>query len=79
MPGGGKMYFRAAACTGALYHIELYLVCGQMQDLAAGVYHFGAHDFSLRQLRAGDYRQVLGEASKGDTAMAQAPAILVCS
>jgi hypothetical protein len=23
---GGQMYFRAAACTGALYHIELYLV-----------------------------------------------------
>ena len=79
VPNGGKMYFRAAACTGALYHIELYLVCGQIQDLAAGIYHFGAHDFSLRQLRAGDYRQVLVEASGGDTAMAQAPAILVCS
>ena len=24
---GGEMYFRAAACTGALYHIDLYLVC----------------------------------------------------
>ena len=22
------MLFRAAACTGALYHIEPYLVCG---------------------------------------------------
>ncbi|HZA23119.1 MAG TPA: dehydrogenase, partial [Dehalococcoidia bacterium] len=49
---GGQMYFRAAACTGALYHIELYLVCGDLPDLPAGVYHFGPHDFSLRQLRA---------------------------
>jgi hypothetical protein len=24
---GGEIYFRAAACTGALYEIELYLVC----------------------------------------------------
>ena len=32
---GGQMYFRAAACTGALYHIELYLVCGGVPDLPA--------------------------------------------
>ena len=25
---GGEIYFRAAACTGALYEIELYLACG---------------------------------------------------
>ena len=25
---GGEIYFRAAACTGALYEVELYLVCG---------------------------------------------------
>ena len=79
LPGGGKMYFRAAACTGALYHIELYLVCGQMAGLEAGVYHYGAHDFSLRQLREGDYRQALAEAAGGDSALAQAPAVLVCS
>ncbi|MCH7712258.1 MAG: SagB/ThcOx family dehydrogenase [Chloroflexi bacterium] len=79
LPGGGKMYFRAAACTGALYHIELYLVCGPAAGLEAGVYHYGAHDFSLRQLREGDYRQVLVEAAGGDAAVAQAPAILVLS
>src|SRR5438046_3167907 len=38
---GGTMRFRAAACTGALYHIELYVVCGPLPDLEAGVYHFG--------------------------------------
>ena len=83
LPGGGKMYFRAAACTGALYHIELYLVCGPAAGLDAGVYHYGAHDFSLRQLREGDYRQVLVEAAGGPdgigAAVAQAPAILVLS
>src|SRR3990170_3049478 len=27
---GGEMLFRAAACTGALYHIDLYLACGDL-------------------------------------------------
>jgi len=51
-PGGQVMYFRAAACTGALYHIDLYLVCGDLPDLPGGVYHFSPHDAALRRLRA---------------------------
>ena len=27
---GGSMAFRAAACTGALYHVDLYAVCGDL-------------------------------------------------
>ena len=76
---GGKMYFRAAACTGALYHIELYLVCGDLQDLPAGVYHFGAHDFSLYRLREGDHRGALLGATGGQAAVAEAPATIVLS
>ena len=74
---GGKMYFRAAACTGALYHIEIYLVCGDTADRDAGVYHFGPHDFTLRRFREGDYRQILVEATGGDPAVSQAPASLI--
>src|SRR3989304_2316584 len=33
---GGEMLFRAAACTGALNHIELYLICGDLPGLPAG-------------------------------------------
>jgi SagB-type dehydrogenase family enzyme len=76
---GGYMYFRAAACTGALYHIELYLVCGDLPDLSAGVYHCSIHDFSLRRLREGDHRQVLVEASGGEPSVAKAPAVIVCT
>ena len=56
---GGEIFFRAAACTGALYHIDLYVVCAELPDLEAGVYHFGPHDFALRRLRAGDHRAAL--------------------
>jgi SagB-type dehydrogenase family enzyme len=76
---GGEIFFRAAACTGALYHIDLYLVCGALPELSAGVYHFGPHDFALRRLRAGDYRGVLTQASGHEPTMQQAPAILVCT
>src|SRR6266545_7101320 len=44
---GGEIYFRAAACTGALYEIELYVVTGDLPDLDAGVYHFNPADVSL--------------------------------
>jgi SagB-type dehydrogenase family enzyme len=76
---GGEVYFRAAANTGALYHIDLYLVCGDLPDLPPGVYHFGPHDFSLRRLREGDYRHVLIRASGDEHAVQNAPATLICT
>lgn len=76
---GGEIYFRAAACTGALYHIDLYLVCGELPELPAGVYHFGPHDFSLRRLRTGDYRGVLAEAAGNEQSMTNAPVTIVCA
>jgi SagB-type dehydrogenase family enzyme len=75
---GGEILFRAAACTGALYHIDLYLVCGDLPDLPAGVYHFAPHDFALRRLRAGDYRRVLAQASGREPAIVNAPAVIAC-
>ena len=74
---GGEILFRAAACTGALYHIDLYLVCGDLPDLAAGVYHFGPNDFALRKLREGDYRAVLNRASGGERSIANSPAVVI--
>ncbi len=76
---GGEMVFRAAACTGALYHIDLYLVCGELPELNPGVYHFGPHDFSLRRLRDGDYRAVVVGATGRHPAVARAPVIVVCT
>lgn len=45
--GDRDLFFRAAACTGALYHIDLYLVAGDLPDLDAGVYHFDPRRLSL--------------------------------
>jgi SagB-type dehydrogenase family enzyme len=76
---GGEIFFRAAACTGALYEVELYLVCGDLDGLSAGLYHFAPAEFGLRQLRAGDYRGVLVEATGGEPAIAHAPLTIVCT
>jgi SagB-type dehydrogenase family enzyme len=74
---GGEVFYRAAACTGALYHIDLYAVCAGLPDLDAGVYHFGPHDFALRRLRAGDHRATLLDAAAGEPAVGDAPVVLV--
>src|SRR5437899_3510097 len=76
---GGEIFFRAAACTGALYEIELYIVCADLPGLEAGIYHFGAAEFGLRGLRKGDYRQVLVEATATEPAVARAPVIIICT
>jgi SagB-type dehydrogenase family enzyme len=74
---GGEILFRAAACTGALYHIDLYLVCGDIESLEAGVYQFSPQEFSLRRLRAGDFRSVLVGASADEPRLANAPCMIV--
>jgi SagB-type dehydrogenase family enzyme len=76
---GGEIYFRAAACTGALYEIELYLVCGDLVGLPAAVYHFAPAEFGLRQLRVGDYRSILIEATGAESAIANTPLTIICT
>lgn len=76
-PPWGRIPFRAAACTGALYHIELYLVCGDLPGLGAGVYHFDPGALALRRLRTGDYRGALVAASADEPAVAHAPTTIV--
>jgi SagB-type dehydrogenase family enzyme len=74
---GREIEFRAAGCTGARYHLELYLVSGDLPGLAAGVYHYAAHDHSLRQLRGGDYRAEVVEATGQEPAIASAPVVAI--
>jgi SagB-type dehydrogenase family enzyme len=74
---GERYGFRAAACTGALYHVELYLATADGPDLPAGLYHYGAHDPALRRLRSGDVRGVLVRATGGFSPVASSPMVIV--
>lgn len=72
---GRTVEFRAASCTGALYHVELYLVCGGLDGLRPGVYHYDVQDEALDALRSGDYRAVVSE--NGGVAESDAEAFVI--
>ncbi len=58
----GEVHYRAAASAGALYPTEIYVVCGDLEGLRAGVYHFNPRDCTLARLRNGDLRRWVGSA-----------------
>lgn len=71
--------YRAAACTGNLHHIDLYLVTGRLPDLDPGVYHFAAHDFTLRRLRRGDHRGHVVAATAAEPPFSRSPLFVICT
>jgi SagB-type dehydrogenase family enzyme len=75
----GTYYMRAASATGALYPIELYVINQTLPDLKAGVYHFCPGDFTLTELRQGDYRAELAEAtsSENESTIISSPVTIV--
>ena len=74
---GEEYLFRAAPCTGALYEVEIYVVCRALEGLPAGVYHFHPRDFALRRLRDGDYRGIVVAATADGSGAARAPVLIV--
>ncbi|WP_435180007.1 SagB family peptide dehydrogenase [Halorussus sp. AFM4] len=72
-----RLYYRAASCTGNLHHVDAYVVCGDLDGLDAGVYHFDPATFSLDALREGDYRGALAAAAGPGAGVADAPVTLV--
>ena len=77
--GNDRFFMRAASATGALYPIELYIICKDLGGLKSGVYHFNPGDFSLTCLREGDYRFYLSEAAVDYATISNSPAIIVFS
>ena len=75
---GNWKLFRAASCTGALYHVDLYPVVGEGGPVPAGVYHFDPATLSLDVLREGDFRGVLADASR-DPRVQEAPVTFVAA
>ncbi len=73
---GREILFRAASCTGALYHIDLYVVCGDLPGLEAGVYQFDVREFALRRLREGDFRGEVIRATGSESSAATAPVVI---
>ena len=77
VPGRGTFYMRAAPATGALYPIEIYVVCRDLEGLKAGVYHFSPGDFSLARLRSGDWTPALSSYAGSRADVSAAPASII--
>ncbi|WP_435335418.1 SagB family peptide dehydrogenase [Haloarchaeobius sp. TZWWS8] len=75
---GESAQFRAASCTGKLYHVDLYAVTGELDDAPAGVYHYDPESDEFDVLRKGDFRGVLAGAG-GYPAVEAAPVTIVAT
>ncbi len=73
----GEVDFRAASCTGALYHIEIYIICTDIPGLDSGVYHFDPKQMKLDTVRLGDFRKFVSGSTADEPAVRHAPVILV--
>jgi SagB-type dehydrogenase family enzyme len=73
----GNYYMRAAPATGALYPIELYIVCRDIPGLNAGIYHFCPGDFTLTEIRSGDYRADLASAAGDNKNIVTSPITII--
>lgn len=68
---------RASPSAGALYPLELYLVAGSIDGLDAGVYHYDASSHGLVSVASTDRRRALARAALGQSAIAEAAAVIV--
>jgi SagB-type dehydrogenase family enzyme len=67
---------RAVPSAGALYPLELYADCGNVGSLASGVYRYSPERHELRLVAAGDHREKLVYAARGQDWIASAPAVI---
>ena len=73
----GLVDYRAASSAGALYPIETYLICGDLQDIPAGIYHFSPKDNVLIKIAEGDYRALLSSGRSEHQEISNSPIVLV--
>ncbi len=71
--GDGK---RAVPSAGALYPLELYVICGNVASLATGVYHYRVEPHELLLVTASHQREKLAVAALGQEWIAGASAII---
>ncbi len=53
--------FRAVPSGGALYPLEIFFHCADIQGVSPGLYHYNASGHYIRRLRKGDGRQTIAD------------------
>ena len=68
---------RTAPSAGALYPLELYLVVGEVNGLATGLYQYEPEGHRIVKIASGDRRDVLARAALSQGWLADASALIV--
>ena len=68
---------RTAPSAGATYPLEVYLVAGNVTDLAAGIYNYDPASHSMTLYDNGDCRAKLAQAAGGQVWVLEAPVSLI--
>jgi len=68
---------RTAPSAGALYPLELYVVCGQIHGLNPGVYRYGPDRHSLERVLSGHRQKELSAVALKQQSIQNAVAVLV--
>lgn len=68
---------RTTPSAGALNPLELYLVAGNVRELAAGVYRYEPQEHRITRVAMGDCRSALAEAALGQAWLEDSAAILI--
>jgi SagB-type dehydrogenase family enzyme len=68
---------RTAPSAGALYPMEIYVLAGNVDGLAKGVYKFIPKDHALKKMTGADKRKDLADAALKQAAIEKAAAVIV--
>jgi SagB-type dehydrogenase family enzyme len=71
--------YRTAPSAGGLYPIETYIAVGNVEGLAAGLYHWDVRDHAVELLKEGDVRPEISQAALDQKMFERAPAVLIWS
>ncbi|MCS7231232.1 MAG: SagB/ThcOx family dehydrogenase [Elusimicrobiota bacterium] len=64
---------RVFPSAGAIYPLEIYVVCGKVENLEAGIYKYDAKSHTLKLIKKGDFRKELTSACYYQFFISQAP------
>lgn len=71
--------FRTAPSAGALYPLDVYVVIGNVEGVAKGVYKYEPHEHELLMVRNGNVRDEMAVAALGQTWVGGGAIIIVFS
>jgi len=73
----GNFNFRPAPSAGALYPIETYLIVNNADGIDKGLYHYAIRPHALEELKLGDLRNDIVQATQGQKMHAEASIVFI--